>query len=308
MAHRRSTLDSLYGQVARKVISESLSVKKGESLVVETWNNGLPFARSVVVEARRIGAVPVTLFEDEQAYDPTTNLIYATSHVVPFYMGYLGLNSSSYFSSTGEASVPCPNCGTLYQNATTWAINPATGGVQWHYPTSTVEGYRGQTDVSGNVVYTVESSGDIRMIDATTGDLIRDYYIGAPMDIGVSIGAAVNGQEYILTPVGGCGYEFVGCVSSVGDIIALTLTSVPTPPSTTTSTTTSTSTTTVTSTSTATSVSVSASTTVATSVSTVVSTSSTGVSSTALYGVAAVAVIFIIVPGYLAMRGRKPAS
>jgi leucyl aminopeptidase (aminopeptidase T) len=54
--------------VARKVLGESLSVKKGESLVVETWNNGLPFARHVVVAARRIGAIPITLFEDEAAY------------------------------------------------------------------------------------------------------------------------------------------------------------------------------------------------------------------------------------------------
>ena len=244
-------------------------------------------------------------FEDEQAYSPTSNLIYATSHVVPFYMGYLGLNSSTYFSSTGEGSVPCPSCGTLSDNATTWAINAATGAVQWHIQTSAVSGYRGQTDVSGNVVYTIENSGDIRMVNATTGTLIRDYYIGAPMDIGVSIGAAVNGQEYILTPVGGCGYAFVGCTSSVGDIVALTLTSVP-PPSTSTATSTSTTTVTSTTTSTTTSVSVSASTTTATSIS--VSTSSTGVSSTALYGVAAVAVIFIIATGYLAMRGRKPAS
>jgi hypothetical protein len=40
----------------------------------------------------------------------------------------------------------------------------------------------------------------------------------------------------------------------------------------------------------------------------VTTTTTTGVSSTALYGVAAVAVIFIIATGYLAMRGRKPAS
>jgi len=45
------------------------------------------------------------------------------------------------------------------------------------------------------------------------------------------------------------------------------------------------------------------STTTVTSVST-----STSSNNTALYGVAAVAVIFIIVSGYLAMRGRKPAS
>ncbi len=68
MAPRNSSLDSLYVQVARKVLGKSLAVKKGENLVVETWNNGLPFARHVVVEARRIGAVPIMLFEDEEAY------------------------------------------------------------------------------------------------------------------------------------------------------------------------------------------------------------------------------------------------
>jgi hypothetical protein len=44
-------------------------------------------------------------------------------------------------------------------------------------------------------------------------------------------------------------------------------------------------------------------------VSTYISTSiSTTTNSTALYGVAAIAVIFIVVTGYLATRGRKPAS
>ena len=52
-----------------------------------------------------------------------------------------------------------------------------------------MQGYRGQTDVSGNVVYVTLSSGDIMMINAQTGKLVRDYYIGAPMDVGVSIGA-----------------------------------------------------------------------------------------------------------------------
>jgi len=132
-------------------------------------------------------------FESEQAYDPTTNMIYATGHVVPSYTGYAGLNASTYFSATGIIGVPCPNCGTLYNNATTWAINGLTGALAWHYPTASLQGYRGQTDVSGNVVYTVLSSGDIKMINAATGQLLRDYYIGAPLDQGVSIGASVNG-------------------------------------------------------------------------------------------------------------------
>jgi leucyl aminopeptidase (aminopeptidase T) len=62
------TLDSLYARVARKVLTESLSVKKGTNVTVEVWNNGLPFARHVIVEARKLGAVPLLLFEDERAY------------------------------------------------------------------------------------------------------------------------------------------------------------------------------------------------------------------------------------------------
>jgi len=273
-------------------------------------------------------------FESEQAYNPVTNMIYATGHMVPSYVGYFGLNASTYFSSTGMGGVPCPNCGTLYNNATTWAINGQTGALAWHYPTALLQGYRGQTVVSGNVVYMILSSGDIVMVDATTGHLLNDYYIGAPMDVGVSIGAAVNGQEYIITPVGACSPEAVAtCPGTVsGDIVALTLKNVPSTTTsiatvTTTSTTTTTSVTTTTLpgqtttttttlangqvvtttiTGTATTVTLSGGGTVTTTTTT--TTTTTGVSSTALYGVAAVAVIFIIATGYLAMRGRKPAS
>ena len=63
-----SSDEALYDKVARKVISETLRMKKGETLTVESWNNGLPFARRLVVEARRIGVIPVVIFEDESAY------------------------------------------------------------------------------------------------------------------------------------------------------------------------------------------------------------------------------------------------
>jgi len=55
-------------EVARKVISETLRLKKGESVTVETWNNGLSLARRFVGEARRIGAIPLMVFEDEDTY------------------------------------------------------------------------------------------------------------------------------------------------------------------------------------------------------------------------------------------------
>lgn len=60
--------EALYDKVAKKILSETLHVKKGETLTIESWNNGLPFARRLVVEARRVGAIPVVVFEDESAY------------------------------------------------------------------------------------------------------------------------------------------------------------------------------------------------------------------------------------------------
>jgi PQQ-like domain/PQQ enzyme repeat len=244
-------------------------------------------------------------FESEQAFDPANGQIYATSHLTPAFVGYLGLNASTYFTSPGmNFGQPCPTCGTIADNATTWDIDAATGNIMWHYATSTYEGYRGQTDVSGNVVYTMQLSGDLIMLDATTGHLLRDYYIGAPLDISITIGAAVDGQEYLLFPVGGCALAAVSTCpgSTPGDIIALTLVA---PPSSSASTSTTTVVSTSVSTTTTTAV-LSASTT--TSVTTVTSTATSSSNNTALYGVAIVAVIFIIATGYLAMRGRKPGS
>jgi leucyl aminopeptidase (aminopeptidase T) len=60
--------EALYEKVAKKILLETLRAKKGETLTIETWNNGLPFARRLLVEARRIGAIPVMILEDEWAY------------------------------------------------------------------------------------------------------------------------------------------------------------------------------------------------------------------------------------------------
>jgi leucyl aminopeptidase (aminopeptidase T) len=54
--------------VARALLGRALRLKRGENLIVETWNHTLPYAAACVVEARRIGAHPMLLLEDEQAY------------------------------------------------------------------------------------------------------------------------------------------------------------------------------------------------------------------------------------------------
>ncbi len=63
-----SSLDALYRRVAKKALTETIGMKKGEALTVETWNNGFDFARNVVAEARAMGCTAVMIFEDEVAY------------------------------------------------------------------------------------------------------------------------------------------------------------------------------------------------------------------------------------------------
>ena len=128
------------------------------------------------------------------------------------------------------------------------------------------------------------------MLNAKTGDTIKDYYIGGPLNVHASIGATAGGQVEIILPI------TAGLVSwgtgVPGDIVALTLQNLP--PSSTNIVTTS--------------VTVSGSPATTTSVTTVTAAGGGGFDATTAYGIAAVAVIFIIATGYLATRGRKPAA
>jgi leucyl aminopeptidase (aminopeptidase T) len=58
----------LFNQVADRVLRDSLRVKKGENVTVETWNTGLTFAERVWVKSREIGAVPLLFLEDEDTF------------------------------------------------------------------------------------------------------------------------------------------------------------------------------------------------------------------------------------------------
>jgi leucyl aminopeptidase (aminopeptidase T) len=54
--------------LARRVLADNLRVRKGESVLIESWTHSLPYARAFVEEARRLGACPTVLYEDEEAY------------------------------------------------------------------------------------------------------------------------------------------------------------------------------------------------------------------------------------------------
>jgi aminopeptidase len=54
--------------VAKALLTGALALKKGENVLIETWNHTLPYASACVAEARRLGASPLLVLEDESAY------------------------------------------------------------------------------------------------------------------------------------------------------------------------------------------------------------------------------------------------
>ncbi|MGC2289756.1 MAG: hypothetical protein WA688_07875 [Thermoplasmata archaeon] len=64
MATNGSSAEAL----ARVLLGSALGVKRGENVIIETWTHTLPYATACVTEARRRGAFPLLLYEDETAY------------------------------------------------------------------------------------------------------------------------------------------------------------------------------------------------------------------------------------------------
>jgi leucyl aminopeptidase (aminopeptidase T) len=72
--------------LARNLLRGSLRLKRGENLIIETWSATLPWAESMVLEARILGARPLLWLEDEPTYwesvkkAPVSNLGHVGSH------------------------------------------------------------------------------------------------------------------------------------------------------------------------------------------------------------------------------------
>lgn len=91
---KSSGTTALYNQAAKKIVSNSLKLKPGESVTIETWNSGLDFAKEVVKETRRLGALPVLLLEDDDAY------LWGLQNAPSESLGKMGKHEYSLLSST----------------------------------------------------------------------------------------------------------------------------------------------------------------------------------------------------------------
>jgi leucyl aminopeptidase (aminopeptidase T) len=96
----------LLDRVADRVLNESLRVRAGETVTIETWNTGFEFAKRVSVCARRLGASPVLLFEDEDSF------VEGVRQLPDERLGELGAHESALLSKTNAyVFVPGPILG-----------------------------------------------------------------------------------------------------------------------------------------------------------------------------------------------------
>jgi leucyl aminopeptidase (aminopeptidase T) len=65
---KQNNLEGIYEDVAKKILSDSVHLSPGETLTIETWTTGLPLANLLALEAKRLGAFPLTVCEDEDGY------------------------------------------------------------------------------------------------------------------------------------------------------------------------------------------------------------------------------------------------
>jgi leucyl aminopeptidase (aminopeptidase T) len=86
--------DTLMDRVADKVLRDSLGVRAGENVTIETWNTGLAFAERTVLGARRIGAAPTLLFEDEATF------VESVRSTPPKFLGAMGDHERALLSRT----------------------------------------------------------------------------------------------------------------------------------------------------------------------------------------------------------------
>lgn len=170
-----SQMDSLYRSVARKVLSETLRMKKGEALTVETWNNGLAFAKHAVAEARAMGCTAVTILEDEQTYVDGVRRAPKDS------LGVMGRNEYSLLSGThAYIFVPGQALGVWSKTLTPEErVDSTKYNASW-YEAAKKAGLRGARMAFGYV-----GRDAARMLGKSVDDVVKGQLKAALTDYGV---------------------------------------------------------------------------------------------------------------------------
>lgn len=129
---------NVFDALAKKILHESLYVQKGETVTIETWNTGLEFAKRAVLEARKIGATTLVLFEDEDTFIETAKT------VPKEHLGIMGRHEFSLLSQTNAyVFIPGPPIAAYTKAITQEERSASTAYNQSWYEGAEKAGLRG---------------------------------------------------------------------------------------------------------------------------------------------------------------------
>jgi leucyl aminopeptidase (aminopeptidase T) len=166
------SLDSLYRQVAKKVLTETLHVKGGEAVTVETWNNGLGFSRHAVAEARAMGCTAIMLLEDEEAY------VEGIRRAPKDSIGLMGKNEYSLLSGTDAyVFVPGPTLSSYSRTLAPSELADSTRYNSYWYDAAKKAGLRGARLTLGYV-----GKDMARMLGKGVSEIVRGQLRAALTD------------------------------------------------------------------------------------------------------------------------------
>ena len=168
-------MDSLYRNVAKKVLSETLRMKKGECVTVETWNNGLAFAKHVVAETRAMGCTAIMVFEDEPTHVDGVRRSPKES------LGIMGKNEYSLLSgSDAYIFIPGPVLSAYSKTLTSLERTDSTKYNMSWYEAAKKAGLRG-----ARMVYGYVGRDMARVIGKNVDDIVKGQLKAALADYGV---------------------------------------------------------------------------------------------------------------------------
>jgi leucyl aminopeptidase (aminopeptidase T) len=196
---------TVMSEVARVVLDTTLKVKKGETVTVETWKSGLEFALEVVKQSRRIGAIPLLIYEDEGCYlDGARN---APKDV----WGLLGKHEYNLIAASDVyVFIPGPPLGVYYKRMTREQFAESTKyNSSWYKAANKAKlrgarlsfGYVGE-DLAGFLGKSVKEVVDGQLQAALT-DLKK------VMQTGKAIGAKLQDGKEVVVQTGSSKFEFV---------------------------------------------------------------------------------------------------
>jgi leucyl aminopeptidase (aminopeptidase T) len=192
-------------EVARVVLDTTLKVKKGESVTVETWKSGLEFALEVVKQSRRIGAIPLLIYEDERCYlDGAKN---APKDV----WGLMGNHEYNLIAaSDAYVFIPGPPLGVYYKRMTREQFAESTKYNGSWYKAATKAKLRGARLSFGYV-----GEDLARFLGKSVKDVVGGQLQAALTDLkkvshtGKVIGAKLQDDKEVVVQTGSFKLEFV---------------------------------------------------------------------------------------------------